>query len=147
LAAAESRLSSSRVRLAATAAAIIVSAALWLLAAHLLWRSSVPSGLRVPRIADTHLFAHAFLRRSSSYARFLEVERLLAIVTLLVVLALYARHGQRLMRESAAGRVGTGMMLGMLGFALVWLAELPFDLVAVWWERRHHVSTRDTWRR
>ena len=44
------------------------------------------------------------------------------------------------MRESAAGRVGTGMMLGMLGFALVWLAELPFDLVGVWWERRHHVS-------
>jgi len=28
----------------------------------------------------------------------------------------------------------------MLGFALVWLAELPFDLVAVWWERRHNVS-------
>ena len=140
MAAAESRLPPSRVRLAAWAAAIIVCAALWLLAAHLLWRSSVPSGLRLPHIDETQLFGRAFLRRSSSYARFLEVERLLAIVTLLVVLALYARHGQRLMRESAAGRVGTGMMLGMLGFALVWLAELPFDLVGVWWERRHHVS-------
>jgi hypothetical protein len=28
----------------------------------------------------------------------------------------------------------------MLGFALVWLAEVPFGLAAVWWERRHHVS-------
>jgi len=140
LAAAESRLSSSRVRPAASVAAIILCAALWLLAAHLLWRSSVPSGLRVPHVDETQFFARTFVRRSSSYARFLEVERLLAMVTLLVVLALYARHGQRLMRESAAGRVGTGMMLGMLGFALVWLAELPFDLVGVWWERRHHVS-------
>ena len=44
------------------------------------------------------------------------------------------------MRESAAGRIGTGMLLGMLGFALVWLAEPPFDLVQVWWERRYGVS-------
>ena len=32
------------------------------------------------------------------------------------------------------------MLLGMLGFALVWLAQLPFGLAAVWWERRHDVS-------
>jgi Zn-dependent protease with chaperone function len=43
------------------------------------------------------------------------------------------------MRESAAGRIGTGIMLALLGFALVWLAEVPFDLAALWWERRHHV--------
>ena len=30
-------------------------------------------------------------------------------------------------RESAAGPVGTGMLLGMLGFALYWLADVPFD--------------------
>jgi STE24 endopeptidase len=35
---------------------------------------------------------------------------------------------------------GTGFLLGMLGFALVWLAQVPFGLAAVWWERRHHVS-------
>jgi STE24 endopeptidase len=28
----------------------------------------------------------------------------------------------------------------MLGFAIVWLAEIPFGLLAVWWERRHGVS-------
>jgi STE24 endopeptidase len=27
----------------------------------------------------------------------------------------------------------------MLGLAIVWLAELPFDLAALWWERRHDV--------
>ena len=28
----------------------------------------------------------------------------------------------------------------MLGFAIVWLAQLPFGLAGVWWDRRHHVS-------
>jgi Zn-dependent protease with chaperone function len=36
--------------------------------------------------------------------------------------------------------VGTGLLLGMLGFAIVWIAELPFALGAVWWERRHGLS-------
>ena len=44
------------------------------------------------------------------------------------------------MRDSAAGPIGTGMMLAMLGFALVWLVELPFEVAALWWDRRHDVS-------
>jgi STE24 endopeptidase len=32
------------------------------------------------------------------------------------------------------------MLLGMLGLAFVWIVEVPFRLVAVWWERRHGVS-------
>jgi STE24 endopeptidase len=35
------------------------------------------------------------------------------------------------------------MLLGMLAFALVWLAELPFGLAGLWWERRHHISHVD----
>jgi STE24 endopeptidase len=59
---------------------------------------------------------------------------------LLAVLGVYARYGQRFVRESAAGRVGTGMLLGMLAFAFVWLAQLPFGVVGLWWERRHGIS-------
>jgi STE24 endopeptidase len=40
------------------------------------------------------------------------------------------------MKESAAGPVGTGMLLGMIGFAFVWAAELPWEVLSVWW--RHH---------
>ena len=32
------------------------------------------------------------------------------------------------------------MLLAMIGFAVVWLAETPFGLVALWWERDHDVS-------
>jgi STE24 endopeptidase len=126
--------------LALVALAVLVTAALWALAAHELWRTSVPAGLSLPHVDARRFFSPSFLRRSSSFDLFLNVDGLLASLTLLIVLAVYARRGHGLMRESAAGRIGTGILLGMLGFALVWLAEVPFGLAAVWWERRHHVS-------
>lgn len=124
----------------ATLLGLLGLAALWALAAHALWHSSVPSGLRLAHVDTDALFSHSFLARSASYERFLDIDALLGELTLLVVLALYARRGHRLMRESAAGRIGTGMMLGMLGFAVLWLAEVPFGLAAVWWQRRHGIS-------
>ncbi|HKT84064.1 MAG TPA: hypothetical protein VJQ84_09550, partial [Solirubrobacterales bacterium] len=122
--------------------ALIAGAALWLWAAYVLWHAtaSVPKG---PSLSPQRFFSDSFLDSSASYERFLVIDGLLAMAALLAVLVLYARHGQRLMRESAAGRVGTGMLLGMLGFAVVWLAEIPFGLAAVWWERDHGVSHQD----
>jgi STE24 endopeptidase len=122
-----------------TTLALLAGAVLWLWAAYALWHStaSVPQG---PSLSPHRFFGDSFLARSSSYERFLVVDGLLAALTLIVVLVIYARRGHRLMRESAAGRVGTGMMLGMLGFAVVWLAEIPFGLAAVWWQRSHDVS-------
>ncbi len=120
--------------------AVLAAAALWILAAQALWSSTVPASVHLPHLEAGHFFSDSFLQRSASYERFLEIEGLLALATLLVVLAVYAQRGHRLMRESAAGRVGTGMLLGMLGFAVVWLAEIPFGVAAVWWERRHGIS-------
>lgn len=56
-----------------------------------------------------------------------------------MVLGLYAWRGHHFTRESAAGRIGTGMLLGMIGFALVWLAQLPFALADTWWQRRYGI--------
>jgi STE24 endopeptidase len=122
--------------------AVVLAAAGWALAAHGLWQSSVPGNLHLPHVSPDRYFTASFLRRSASFERFLHVDAVLASLALVCVLALYARWGHRLMRESAAGRIGTGMLLGMLGFALVWLAEVPFTVAAVWWERGHHVSHR-----
>jgi STE24 endopeptidase len=120
--------------------ALIAGAALWLWAAHTLWASTPLPSLHLPQLDPNQFFTSSFLDRSGSYERFLAIDGVLASVTLVVVLAVYARRGQRLVRESAAGRVGTGMLLAMLGFAVVWLAEAPFGLAALWWERRHDVS-------
>jgi STE24 endopeptidase len=64
----------------------------------------------------------------------------LSQVALVATLWLYARRGAAFMRESSAGPIGTGMLLGMLGLAIVWLVQLPFGLAAHWWERRYDVS-------
>lgn len=124
----------------AIAAALLAAAALWGWAASALWTSTDPGPAHLPHVDVSRFFGESFLARSAGYERFLAIDGLLAMLTLLAVLIVYARRGHRLMRESAAGRVGTGILLGMLGFAIVWLAEVPFGLAAVWWQRRHDVS-------
>jgi STE24 endopeptidase len=117
------------------AALVLPLAALWAVAAWLLWRSSLPP-LHLPHLDEHVLFPPHALHRAQRYS---DVERLFWLgqtVTQLVVLGLFARYGVRWTRESAAGPIGTGMLLGMIGFALVWLAELPFAVLNVWW--RHH---------
>jgi STE24 endopeptidase len=133
-------LAGARPRRALAAAAALLAAAAWAWCAHELWRSSVPSGLQLPHVDVHRVFSAQFLSRSASFDRFLQIDSLLATLTLAAVLIAYARRGHTLMRESAAGRIGTGILLGMLGFAFVWLAQVPFSVAAVWWERRHHVS-------
>jgi len=120
-------------------AALAAGALLWALAARALWHTTVPGNLRLPHADPSASFGEGFLSRSASYERFLAIDALLGAIVLLMVLTVYARRGHRLMRESAAGPIGTGMLLGMLGLGIVWLAELPFDLAALWWERRHDI--------
>jgi len=100
----------------------------------------VPHDLARPDLDPRAFFTPAQLERARDYEAFSRVNAVLSLVVLVVVLALYARHGERFTRESAAGRIGTGMLLAMLGFAFVWLAELPFGVAQLWWDRRHDVS-------
>jgi STE24 endopeptidase len=125
---------------AAVFAALLAAVVLWALAAYALWDTTVPASAEFPELEASRFFTESFLRESRTYERFLAVLGLLATATLLTVFALYAKRGHRLMRESAAGPIGTGLLLGMLGFAIVWLAQLPFGLAAVWWQRRYDVS-------
>jgi STE24 endopeptidase len=129
-----------RRRLAGGAGLLGLAALGWWAAARWLWPSTVPAGLHAPHVQAARFFSRAFLDASASYERFPYIDALLAQIAVVAVLCVYALRGQRLMRESAAGPIGTGMLLGMLGFAVVWLAQLPFGLAGVWWERRHHVS-------
>ena len=109
----------------------------WAVAAWFLWDSRVPDGLSSPAVDAEEVFSGPALERAERYELFLRVEFVVAQLVLLVVLALYAWRGARFARESAAGRIGTGMLLGMIGLALVWLSQVPFRLVEVWWDRRY----------
>lgn len=120
--------------------ALLLGAALWAWGAHALWAATDLPSLDLPNLDPHSFFTDSFLDRSATFERFLAIEGLLAWIVVVAVLAVYAKRGPRLVRESAAGRVGTGMLLAMLGFAVVWLTQVPFDLVSLWWERRYEVS-------
>ena len=122
------------------AVALVALAAVWAVSAWLLWRSKVPGSLQLPHLDERRFFSAAQLHASVSFSR---VDGLLwvgALIVQVLVLAVYAERGHRFVRESAAGPMGTGMLLGMLGFAILWLAELPFSVLGLWWQRRHQLS-------
>ncbi len=117
-------------------------AAVWLFAAWWLLRSEVPR-LELAPVDERAVLGADLLQRAERFERLLLVLWVLAQAVLVAVLAVYARRGARLRRDSAAGPVGTGMLLGMVGLALVWAAQLPFVLLAAWWARRYEVSRAD----
>ena len=121
------------------AAALLALAAAIVYAGTRLWHTSVPGDLHLPAVrAADEVPAHA-LHKAESFAAFVRALGLVSQMVVLVVLVLYARRGTRLLRQSAAGPIGSGFLLGMLGLGLVWLAQLPFDLVELAWGRSHHV--------
>ncbi len=113
----------------------------WAAAAFFLWSSTrVPGGLHLSGLSEHRLFSASFLHRSEHYELFAYWLSLGQTAATLVVFVLYAWRGARFARDSAAGPIGTGMLLAMLGFALVWLVSVPFTILALWWDRRYHQS-------
>ena len=113
----------------------------WAAAAYLLWASTrVPDGLPRGGLLEQRLFAPSFLHRAEHFERFGYYLWLGETLAVLVVFVLYAWRGSRFARDSAAGPIGTGMLLAMLGFALVWLVSVPFEVLSLWWQRRYHQS-------
>jgi STE24 endopeptidase len=115
-------------------------AAGWVVAAWLLAQSVVPDDLSLPHVDVKATFGAALVSKAERYERFLYVNWALAQIVALATLWIYAKKGTRFIRESAAGPIGTGMLLGMVGLAIVWMTQLPFAVAALWWERRHDVS-------
>lgn len=122
-------------------AAVVVGPCI--VAAVLLWPTSVPGDLQRPELAASDEFAAGALDRAEDFQTLLRWTFLASQAVLVAVLALYARHGARFARESAAGPIGTGFLLGMLGLAFLWLAQLPFHILEFWWYRHYDVVDSD----
>ena len=115
---------------------MLALAVIWGTAAWSLWQSVVPTNLELPEGSLAGI-PPATLERADRYELFFRIEFVLSQLVLLGVLAVYAKYGIRFAKESAAGRIGTGMLLGMIGLALVWISQVPFRLAEVWWDRRY----------
>ena len=105
------------------AVAVAFLAGIYAVAFVLLWRSSIPGDLRLPSPDVREYFGPAELEKARDYQLFVRINFVLSQVALIVVLGLYAVFGPRFARESAAGRIGTGMLLGMIGLAFLWLVH------------------------
>ena len=115
---------------------LLVLAGCWAVAAWSLWQSRVPGDLDLPDVGLGGIDP-SIVDRAERYELFFRIEFVLSQAVLIAVLLAYAKWGVRFARESAAGRIGTGMLLGMIGLALVWISQVPFRLAEVWWNRRY----------
>ena len=108
--------------------------------ALLLYPTAVPDDLSLGSLDVNAVFGPDLVERAKRYERVFYVLWILAQIALLLTLWFYARRGARLARESSAGPIGTGMLLGMLGLGIAWMVHLPFGLAAHWWTRRNDQS-------
>lgn len=115
-------------------------AAVWFYIAYRLWQTSVPGDLKQPSVDMSTLVSSSELNRAKHFSFVLDLFGLAGLFLPLLVLGLYAKWGHRFMRESAAGPIGTGMLLAMLGIAILWIAMLPAELGALWWLRRYGID-------
>jgi STE24 endopeptidase len=106
----------------------------------LLWPTEVPNDLALAEVDADAVFGAELVARAERFERFLHVLWVLSQIALLGTLWVYSRRGAAFTRESSAGPIGTGMLLGMLGLAIVWLVALPFRLVGHWWTRRYELT-------
>jgi STE24 endopeptidase len=116
----------------------VVAAGLWLLAAALLWRTSVPD-LHPADVRPEDLFGGEFLARSARYQRGLRLFWVGATLAQLVALVAAVILAPRARARGIVGGVG----LGVATLVAAWLAALPFVLGAHWWRRRYGVSRAD----
>jgi STE24 endopeptidase len=136
-----SEMTATRMSLQLRLATLAALAGGWAAAAYFLWTTTrVPGGLHLGGLPEQRLFSAAFLRRAERYETFGYYLWGGQTLATLGVFALYAWRGPRFARESAAGPIGTGILLAMLGFCLVWLVSVPFTVLDLWWQRRYHQS-------
>ena len=108
--------------------------ALWIVAAVLLWRTDVPSGLDAA--ANVATFERLDLERHERHDRVLRWLGLASLAAQAAALALYARRPPRV----RGGRLLRAAQLGALAAVVLLLARLPFGLATLWWQRRYDVA-------
>jgi STE24 endopeptidase len=118
--------------------AIPLAAVLWLAAAVLLWRTSVPANLEPPELDAREVFGARHVERSGEYERGLRLFWLGALLAELALLGLAVVLARRRL-----GGILAGIAIGAATLVAVWLVRLPFVLGAHWWRRRYGISRAD----
>ena len=124
-------------------ATVVVLSVVWFVGAFLLWRTSVPTNLDLSGLDVHRFFTARELKAAADYQRFLDVLWLLQIAATIVALAVLTRRTPRIVRTLGLGRIGAGVIVGMLILVTLWFVSLPFGFVAQWWDARHGLAPHD----
>jgi STE24 endopeptidase len=123
--------------------AILALSGAWLVAAALLWRTSVPSDLELPELDPRAYFAAGELDRHERYERLLRALFFPAVLLQGAVLVAAILAAPRLVRKLPFHPVLSGAALAGATVIAMWLARLPVGLVAHWWRRRYGVARQN----
>ena len=124
--------------------AALGAAAVWVLAAALLWRTKVPADLRLPSLHARTVFGAHAVAAGTRFDRFFEIDSLLAMLARLFTLVVLARRGPRFARSLGLGPVNAGIVTGVFVLTVVWAVGIPFGVAASWWSHRHGIL-RQSW--
>jgi Zn-dependent protease with chaperone function len=117
----------------------LLAAALWIVAAVLLLRTSVPD-LSLPSIDPSAYWSESELDRAERFGLFLNVVYLLATLAVAIALFVVAVWAPGFARNTGLGPVGAGIIVGMITLVVVSAVEVPFRLAEQWWYRRYDLS-------
>ena len=131
-------------RIVRPATLAVVAAAVWILAASLLWRTKVPADLHLPSLEARRLFGAHVVDAGTRFDRFFELEWLIATLAKLTALVVMTRRGPRFVRSLGLGPVNAGIVTGVLVATVVWAVNVPFGIAASWWSRRHGIL-QESW--
>jgi STE24 endopeptidase len=123
------------------AAVLLTLVAVWVVGVLLLWRTEIPSGLRLPRLDPHQYFSAAQLGRVVDYERFYYVLWPFSVAATLGTLVVLSLLAPRWAAVIGLGRIGTGVVIGMLTLTVLWFVGLPFDIAGRWWRERHGLAS------
>jgi len=123
--------------------AILAFAALWLVGATLLWRTSVPADLDLPEVDARDFFSSEELDRHERYERVLRALFFPAVALQLVALVGLVLAAPRLLPRIPFRPAVHGVVIAVLAVFLLWLARLPVAAVGHWWRRRYGIARQD----
>jgi len=116
----------------------VLLVATWCLSAALLWQSTtLPDGLKLPSVDVTEYFTASELTRMQDYTLYSFIVAITGILFTVGALLVYVKSYKRFLKESAAGRVGTGVFIALVGTIYVWIVTLPFQLLSFWLAKKY----------
>jgi Zn-dependent protease with chaperone function len=121
---------------------LVLGLAAWIVAAVLLWRTSVPS-LHLGGLDASRYFSPELLARAHRYGNGARLLWLLGTIATLAALVVLVWRLPRSARSLGLGRVGSAIVIGMVMVATLWLVRLPFVIAGLWWQHHYGLGPFD----